>query len=190
MWKIITEPSVEPVNVPEAKTHLRVDHSTEDVYIGGLITAARRMAEMLTQRAFITQTIDLYLDEWPEAAINIPFPPLQSVSSIKYKDTTGTEYTWDAANYIVDIGREPGRVVLADGVSWPSASLYATSPITVRFLAGYGAAGSNVPAAIRQALLLLIGHLYENREATSQNVYQLPLGAEWLLWPYREWVFG
>ncbi len=188
--KIYTAPAAEPVTLTEVKLHLRVDHPNEDTPIGGWIATAREKVEMDTRRALITQTWDMTLDEWPkEDYIEVPLPPLASVTSITYIDKDGVSATFASSSYVVDTQNSPGRIVLAVGYSWPSVTLRAANGITVRYVCGYGATGSSVPASLRSAMLLLIGHYYENREATSQNVYQLPLGYEALITPYRVFTF-
>jgi len=187
--KLITAPAVEPVSLAEAKLQCRVDIGDDDALITGLIKAARESAETITRRALITQTWELVLDEFPEGdEIIVPLPPLVSITSIKYKDGDGVESTFAAANYIVNTDAEPGKVVLADGASWPSTSLYPTAAIRVRFVAGYGAAGSSAPASILAAIKLMVGHWYENRENSlpgGAEVQLLPMGVDALLWPYR-----
>lgn len=182
----ITAPTVEPVSLAEAKFHMRIDHTTEDVYIQGLISAARQELENITRRAFISQTWDLYLDAFPAGDVmELPLPPLISVTSIKYYDTAGVESTFASASYQLDTASAPARIALADGYSWPSTSLRTINGVAIRFVAGYGSLGSDVPPTLRQAVLLLTAHLYENREATSNNIYLLPLGIDALTWPYR-----
>jgi len=162
--KLITAPTVEPLTAAEAKAHCRVTISDDDTLIGNLITAARLYAEAVCRRAFIAQTCELYLDTWPKAsAIEIPLPPLSSVTSVKYIDADGQETTLASSAYIVDTVTEPGRVVLKEGQSWPGVTLRAVNGVIVRFVAG-GADAAAVPKHIKQALLLLIGHWYENRE--------------------------
>lgn len=157
-------------------------YSAEDSLLTALIQAAREYAEGYQNRALITQTWELVLDDWPnEDYIDIPLPPLQSVTDIKYKDTAGDETTWDDANYIVDIDSFLGRVALAYGCSWPSTALYPVAGIRIKFVAGYGLATS-VPAVTKAAILLLIGHLYENREASMEkNLNEIPFGVKALL---------
>lgn len=139
-------------------------YSAEDTLLTGLIQAAREYVEGYQNRALCTQTWELVLDDWPDDDyIEIPLPPLQSVTSIKYKDETGAETTWDGANYIVDPDSYLGRVVLAYGLSWPTDDLYPAGAIRIRFVAGY----TDVPATTKAAMLLLIGHWYENREAVN-----------------------
>ena len=183
---LITAPTAEPVSTVEAKAHLRVDISDDDTLIDVLVAAAREDVEARSWRALITQTWELVLDEWPSKSfIELPRPPLQSVTSVKYKDQDGSESTWAASNYIVDTDKEPGRVHLANGISWPTVSLYPTSGIRVRYVAGYGDDAADVPRRYVQAIKLMVGHLYENREAVvverGVNISNLPLGYAALL---------
>lgn len=162
---LITAPPEEPISLREAQKHLRVNPGDDDDLIVSEITAAREYCEAFQGRAYVTQAWELYLNDWPDLdAIAIPLPPLQSVESVSYKDVDGNVTTLAVdTDYIVDPKAQPGRVVLAYGKSWPTATLYPVNPITVQFTAGYGAP-SAVPQKMRQAMLLLIGHLYENRE--------------------------
>ena len=192
--KLYAGPTSEPVTVSEAKSHCRVDITDDDTLIGTLITAARQHVENVLRRALFTQTWDLVLDEWPWASgwITVPLAPLASVTSVTYYDTAGTLYTLAAASYTVDTVSEPGRIVLNDGYTWPSTSLRPANPIYVRFVAGWSTTGA-IPQAIKQAILLLIGHWYENREALATSgaiPKQLPLAVDALLAPYRvyRWV--
>jgi len=185
---LITPPAREPITLEEARNHLRVDLDDDDPYIQGLIQAAREMAEAFTWRALITQTWELALDAWPEGdTIELPRPPLQSVDSIIYTDSDGNANTMPASDYIVDTRSVPGRIVLAPGASWPSESLRPASAIVVRFVAGYGKEPRDVPRAIRHAMLLLIGHWYEQREQVIVGAIprEIPVGFRALLWPYR-----
>lgn len=157
-------------------------YSAEDTLLAALIQAAREYVEDYQNRALCTQTWELVLDSWPvRDYVELPKPPLQSVTSIKYKDSAGTESTWADTNYIVDPDSFLGRVVLADGISWPTATLYPAGGIRIQFVAGYGLA-ADVPQTTRQAMLLLIGHLYENREAgTDRALTEIPFGVKSLL---------
>ena len=190
--KLITAPAAEPVSTSEAKSHLRVDTTADDTYIGTLITVARQNVESHLRRALISQTWEVVLDAFPAGVIRLRKPPLASVTSIKYTDDEGNESTYSSANYVVDTDTEPGRVVLKSGQTWPAVTLAAANGVRVRYVAGYGAAGSNVPQAIRQAILLVIGSLYENREdvlvAQGVSIGVLPFGVVALLAPYR--IYG
>jgi len=186
---LVTAPTVEPVSLAEAKSHLRVDITDDNAYITSLITVVRMQVEEWLRRALITQTWRLTLDTWPAADhFLLPWPALQSVAGVAYIDDDGDSNTFSASKYIVDTDSEPGRVALNRGETWPGDTLQAINGVQVTYVAGYGDAASDVPEAIQQAILLQIGDLYENREATliaqGATVTQLP-AAERLLWPYR-----
>jgi uncharacterized phiE125 gp8 family phage protein len=139
--------------------------TTEDTLLTRLIESARSQAEAETWRALITQTWDAYLDAWPtKNYIALPFPPLQSVTSVSWKDTDGTETTLTVTtDYIVETnGTGYGRIVLPYGGTWPSGTMYPSNPIKIRFICGYGLAAA-VPSGIKAAMLLMISDLYENR---------------------------
>lgn len=165
-------------------------NTTGDPIVNALIETAREDAENFTKRALITQTWDLNLDTFP-TVIRIPKPPLVSVTHVKYYDTTGTLQTFSSSSYIVDAPAGPqcleGCISLAPNQSWPSIQTRKNA-VTVRFVAGYGAA-SAVPESIKQAMKLMIGHLYENRESVvitdrGSIVQEMPQAAQWLLGPY------
>jgi uncharacterized phiE125 gp8 family phage protein len=164
--------------------------SAEDTLISSLITTAREHVENVLRRALITQTWEMWLDYFPEGDLEIPLPPLASITSIKYYDTANAEATFAAANYFVDTKSNPGRVVLSYGTAWPSVSLRQINGVCITFVAGYGAAAA-IPQAIKQAMLLLIAYWYDQREAvltTGAMPKEVPLAVDALLMPHR--VFG
>jgi len=178
---LVTGPASEPITTAEAKSHLRVDFADDDTLIAALVTAARQMFEELNGRALFTQTWKLTLDRWPASGrIELPRPPLVSVTSIKYIDSAGVESTFSSGDYVVETGRTPGRVSLGYDKSWPTATLRPASPITITYVAGWTTTAA-IPERYKAAIKLLVGHWYENREAiiTSGAMPKaLPLGFE------------
>ena len=175
--KLITAPAVEPISVADAKLHLRVDSSSEDALISLMIQAAREECENEIRRALITQTWEKYLDSFP-AAIELFYPPLQSVTSISYVDAAGNAQTLAGTEYTVDDKQEPAWIVPADLKFWPLTRCVINA-VTVRFVCGYGSADTAVPKAIRNWLLIRIGDLFLNRqsvvmESGSINVASVP----------------
>jgi uncharacterized phiE125 gp8 family phage protein len=180
---LITAPTVEPVSLSEAKLHLRVDGTDDDDLITGLIVAARENCELVTRRALVTQTRELTLNKWPVyRGIHFPVLPLQSVTAITYTPDEGEAVVIDGGDYVVDTVY--GRLVLKADAVWPTAALQVVAAIKVRYVAGYGSAVA-VPQAIKQAMLLLIGEWYEQREA---GVVRDTGPAAALLSPYRNWT--
>jgi uncharacterized phiE125 gp8 family phage protein len=168
-------------------------NTTADPELVSWITAARQYAETFTHRSLITTTWDLKLDGFPSGDIWLPKAPLISVSTatgliVTYVDTAGSTQTWAESNYSADAPAGPqvgpGRVIPDYGVSYPS-TYGVPNCVTVRFAAGYGAA-SAVPAGIKAAMKLLIGHWWSNREAVSAgSMAEVPLAVESLLWPFK-----
>ena len=179
-----TVPTEEPVTLGEAKLHLRVDGSDDDDLITALIKAARDQCEAFTRRQFVTATYEYTLDGF-SGFIPLPRPPLDDVNSIAYVDSDGDDQTVDSGDYDVVTDTVIGYVQPAYGEVWPNVRGH-TNDITIDYDAGYGAA-SAVPDTLKAAIKLLVGHLYENREAVvvGTTVSKLPLAVESLLWPYR-----
>ena len=187
--KLKVAPVVEPVSVDEARLHLRVDkHDLEDSAIDEIIRAARVDAEAFQNRAYVTQTWEFYFDlgtlfRW--RALRVPLPPLQSVTEVAYRTSAGAWVPWvQNTDYFVDTIGEPGFVVFTDAAGIPSDSsgYWEVNPIRVTAVVGYGAP-EDVPASIRQAILLMVGHFYENREAVVVGTISspLPMGVKSLL---------
>jgi uncharacterized phiE125 gp8 family phage protein len=138
--------------------------TNNDIYIAALITAAREYCESYQNRAYITQTWELCLPDFPYNKIKIPLGKLQSITSIKYKDSTGTEKTLtNNTDYIYSTKGIIGIVVPAYGKTYPSFVPYPLDAVTIKFVCGYGDTAASVPAKIKQAMNLLISHWHENR---------------------------
>jgi uncharacterized phiE125 gp8 family phage protein len=181
--KLKTPPSVEPITLAEAKSHLRITSTDEDALIETWIKAAREWCEGYQNRAYITQTWELALDSFPnERIMKIPLPPLQSITSIKYYDPEGTETVFSSDDYEVDTYSEPGRVSLGYGKSWPYATLRPVNGVIIEFKAGYGDTADDVPEQVKQAVKVLVGELYEHREATDvKELKEIPFAVKALL---------
>lgn len=190
--ELYTGPTVEPLTATEAKQHLRVDHTDDDTLIESLIKAARRSAEVFQGRSYLTQTWKMYLDTFPcDKCIYLPFPPLQSVSSITYIDGNGDVQTLATSQYQVDAKSQPGRVILEPGYSWPATESGRVNAVIITFVAGYGATSASVPENIRHAIRLILGDMYTQRENTvvGSSVNQIPQSAKILLWQDRNFNF-
>lgn len=188
------EPYTEPVSLDEVKDHLRIEFTDHDSQLLGLITASREWVEEYLRRAIVQQTWKYYLQSWPSSdEFELPFPPLQSVTAIKYTDSDDSETTWDSDEYEVDTDSEPGRIVLAYGETWPSTTLHPKNPIEIEYVAGYDDDGGsppdyrvNIPQAIKEALILDIAMHYDMAKV-DVTLYEERRNA--LLYPYRVWRF-
>ena len=182
--QLITGPMGLAVDLATAKLHLRIDDASEDENVTRLIKAATSHVQQMTGRALLTQNWRLLLDSFPGGAIRVPMPPLHSVEAVTYIDAAGQEQTLPSSDYTVDSSGLFGAIWPAFGKSWP-ATIAHPMAVKVEFTAGYGDAAA-VPADLQAALLLLVGHYDQNREAVVVGTISsdLPLGVAALLAPY------
>jgi uncharacterized phiE125 gp8 family phage protein len=183
--KLITAPAETPVDLATAKAHVRVIGTAQDDLITLYLNASTGNLDGkdgILGRCLVTQTWEYALDAFPSEEIKIPLPPLQSVVSIKYLDTDGVEQTLSSARYLVDTSGEPGWVVV-DEDGWPE-TYDSANAVKIRFIAGYGAATA-VPAALRSAVLLHTGDLFENRQIGNDKQVFVNDAYDRLTWPYR-----
>lgn len=173
-----TPPAVEPVTVAEAKAHLRVDISDDDTYIGTLITAAREWCEQYLDRTLVSTQWVMRFDSFPYE-IELPRPPISSsgtTTAVTLTYTLGDDSTatLSTATYRVDRNSTPGVVRQLRAGSWPG-NLDDYNAVSVTWWAGYGSTGASVPAAIRHAILMLVGHWYESRSTVLVGSISKPL---------------
>jgi len=166
----------------EAKAHFNYEDTDKDSYITALIKAARQSCESETNRAFIEQTWVLGLETFP-AVIEVPFPPLMSITSIIYKDDNAVQTTLAATEYQVDTDSEPGRIAPARFCNWPTVDDKSFLPVKVTYKCGWSTAAS-VPSEIKQAILLMVGHWFANHESVEISNFvprEVPMAATMLL---------
>jgi uncharacterized phiE125 gp8 family phage protein len=175
-------------------------NTTSDPKLRMLIAAARQVAENITGRAFITQTWELVLDQFPSSwsssswhhhhpqssgrEIEIGMLPIQSVTSVKYYDAAAALQTVDEADYALDVDTLPGWLLPAVGFDWPS-TLDMAQAVVIRFVAGYGDSGVDVPAEIRMWIAAQVKAAWDNPDGLADNRYaKLPF-LDGLLDAYR-----
>lgn len=189
---IVTPPASLPVYLEQAKTHLAIplSETEHDELILALIGAATEVCEQITNRKFITQTLDLFLTDFPASnVIELPYGTLQSVTSIKYFDEALGEQTFTGAGYQVDGAGIVGLIMLTEDYDWPEVADELLRAVTIRFTCGYGTADA-VPKAIKQAILLYVGTLYNNRESIAAgSMSEVPDTVNLLLASYRIYGF-
>lgn len=159
---LVTAPVQEPVTLAEAKDWCRVTDDESDADLRAVVKAAREYVEMVLQRALITQTWKLILNEFSNP-IELPYPPLQSVTHVKYYDVNGTQQTLGSSYYTFSTDHEPGRITLAYGYSWPVLRGI-PDQIEIQYLCGYGLTPGEVPASYKLAMRQLVSHWNEHRE--------------------------
>ncbi|WP_414474318.1 head-tail connector protein [Microvirga sp. M2] len=192
---LITPPAAEPVTLDEVKDHLRVTNNLEDELLTSLIATARQKLDGprgLLGRCLITQQWKATLDGFSREIV-FPLAPVSAVSAIIYRDATGTEQALAPDAYMVAglQDDELGSISPVRGRAWPLIP-YSPGSVSVTFTAGYGDAPEDIPEPIRTAIKMLVGHLYENREAVtvaSGSMIETPIGWQDLIADYRMRAF-
>lgn len=193
--KAIGSVATEPVSLATARLHLRLDTSgsppthPDDALVEALISVAREAVESFTELTVAVNTFQMKLDYFENLAINLGTFPVNSITSIVYVDTNGANQTLSVNDYVLDTFSKPAQIVLAYDKSWPAVRNQPNA-VTVTFQAGFTGNTSPVtnviPKALRQAMLLTITDLYENRGAIgSKQNYEIPIMAQYLMAPYR-----
>jgi uncharacterized phiE125 gp8 family phage protein len=166
------------------KKHLRLDSSfddgSEDDFLLGLAEAALKLAEEMTGTSFLSKEETLRLDGFPPgaAAIELDWTPVQNITLVEYIDASGVSQELDVETVRLDSRKRVYPVLKPPfGQSWPR-TIAESESVTITAEVGF----EILPATVRSAALLIIGHLYENREAsTAVNVGELPMGVSMLL---------
>lgn len=167
------------ITIAEAKQHLRVDHAHEDDLIQGLILAAYMSAERQTRRSLVQQDLTIVIDSLPRGAIELSFAPVQELLSFDYTSPEGVPLSIPVEDMRLDTRRLYPLLIPKSG-EWPEV-IKEPECVSFTIRTGY----PKTPPDIRQAILLLIGHFYLNREAILIGKGQtLPMGADMLLKPY------
>lgn len=230
---LITRPDDEVVTLAEAKAQLRITTSDNDDMIAALIEAAVAQIDPAgggwLGRAIRPQTWELRSNGFPcyyigcgysrdfhrAYELELPYPPLISVDSVKYDDGNGVEQTLveDVGFRVFGLG-SIGKASIAPvyGGSWPSSVRCDPESVRIRFTSGYPTDFGNspptdiLPAPIKQAVLLMIKGLWglgeRNLFVSAETVdgvgsrqfvvtenagMVMRTASEGLLAPYRVW---
>lgn len=203
-WGVIAYPTVEPVTLEEAMDHLNIDlddRHNDNILRLIQIPTARQYCEGYRGQTLAPQTLEIgyggyappttvpeywqppMLNPWAADShyIALPYGPVSEVVSVIYRDAAGDEQTMDPADYVL-VG---DLLLLATGASWPAVAASANA-IAIRYIAGYtlpeDALPYPLPPLLRSAMLLMLGHLFDNRSAVEAGKLEtIPLGAQALM---------
>lgn len=184
--KVITPPSA-VLTLEQLRRHCKVDPpdvaNDADQDLSAALTAAHRFAEHYTGISIGSQTLELALDAFPAGGIQLLQGPVTSISSVKYIDVNGTEQTLSNILYALDDYSVPAWLLPAASTDWP-ASADVANAVKVRYVAGAAA----VDGAVAQALRLLAGLYFDNRNAADKGeMFDLPFGVKALLDTVKDW---
>ena len=179
-----TAPVTRPVSLDRVKRNLGLDNIRDfDTTLAELIASATNAVQSDLGRCLIETTYTMYLDKWPGREIQIPYPPLMSITHVKYYgDATETLDTLSTDDYTVSTGGDPGVIWLNEDKDWPDL-MDRPQPIEVKFKAGYGADQDDVPAAIQAAVVMTASYFFDQPlpVVTGTIATELPLGVSRLI---------
>ena len=175
MLRLITPPAAEPLTLTEVKAHLGITGTEQDAALALYLTAVRETTEKVLSRAFMPQVWEQVIDAFPTEEIQLPKVPVRSIVEVTYDDELGDEQVLAANQYYLDNISEPSWIFPTSDEWGSVATLDAVNAVRVQFVAGYAdledeeaVAQAAVPAPIKQALLLMLGHTYS---VSSQSLF-------------------
>lgn len=183
--KLNTGSSNLAVSRDEMKTYLRLesDITEDDTLIDSLIKAAETKIENICSIAITTKTYDGYLNDLP-GIVEVPVPPLQSISAITYYNDEYTGTVVDSDSYVVQTydNIEYGEIILKKGYTWPIPDA-TVNRFKITFVAGFGDDYSTIPDDLKTAIKMIVAHWYDNRESQ-----EIPPAAENLYMNYKVYL--
>jgi uncharacterized phiE125 gp8 family phage protein len=184
--EIVGAAPVPCVTVAEAKQHLRVEITDDDTLIAALIDAAQgHVEEVLAWQALTPRDYAASWDTWNGSEVWLPMPPVSEVTGVSIVDDEEGIVTVIDLDFVA-LDKGLGRIRLYGSAADPGAA----GRLHVEYTAGYATA----PGWARAAVLLLVGHLYENREGVvvgaGVSAIEAPLGVVALAEAHKAWRPG
>lgn len=189
--RVVAPANEEPFLPSDVWDHLRIDvfdsppATADDAWLSDIgIPASRAWAEAYCAISVAVQTLELAGRGFPTdsaQAIQLPFGPVRGVNSVLYIDGDGVEQSF--TDFELNAYTSPALLRPAFGFSWPTARDQDRS-VRIEYEAGYSddSPATPMPPNVRIGMLLMLGHLYENREdATSVDILRIPNGARTFL---------
>lgn len=218
--KLLTAPTVSPLSVDEVKAYLKIDGNDENDLIQALIDAATQRVESYIDKKLIEQEWAIYFDRLPSygraqpwtdgvidasvasvlggalSVIDLPFGPMMTLEEFNTYSDDGTKVVSNIGDFDIDTEGPFGRVCLKQGGVWPTTVLRGVNGIEIVATFGFGETADDVPVAIKQAIKLMVGKLYEDRgddrdgEMGGLGALAIPKTAMFLLEPHRSIKVG
>lgn len=189
---LLEAPAITPVTLTEVKDQLRIEHTDDDTLINRLINVAVSYTDVqgALGHAMISQKWGQWVDSTPPAAVKLILGPVLQVNAVKYYDTNGDLQTDTLTNYEVVGTSYATTVGPKENFSWPTTQ-DRSDAIRIEYTIGYGETAADVPETLRHALMMLIGHWYDNRETTMMDeLSNVPYGFDALMDMHRRCWYG
>lgn len=184
-----TPPTTYGHTAATAKLSGRITTTAEDTLVDGGLAGAGELLQGYLSMSLVGQTWTLKADGFPEAsaALDLPYGPVLSVTSVHYLNSANVRTLLDPAQYELQGAWPWSRLWPTHGSTWPG-TLRRWNAVEVVYVAGWHATDvTKVPADLRSALLLAFGSLFANREdlVVGTTAVELPLSAQRLARPWR-----
>lgn len=187
---LVTPPVETPISLEEAKEHLRIFHDDDDDTIAAYLASAVSFLDGhsgVLGRCLVSQEWTAAFPGWPGSGmLRLPFPDV-SEAVVAYSDADDAEHEVSASLFQLAHDAQGSFIWLRRGFNRPTVHDDRLDPVRVTFTAGYGDA-ADVPGALKAAIRLIVGHLYENRESVvvgTVDAKELPMGVAALVNPFR-----
>lgn len=174
-------PFGEPVSMELAKQHCRIALTSEDedLALAQYIRAAREWVEKYTGHVLVRRSFSQHFDCFA-TFLELWRRPIASVEEVGYSDSDGAAQVY--ADFVLKANRHPARIWPALNGAWPS--ILSRDGVIVTYVAGYDE--GETPEVLCQAILMLVAHWYNQREAaTDLNFSEVPFGVKTLCDQYR-----
>jgi uncharacterized phiE125 gp8 family phage protein len=187
--------TAEPVTLVQARAQCKVEaidasvsppvHPDDDL-LRGLITAAREAVENFTN-TIMTDAVYEYRTDCFGGCILLPRGPVSDIDWVKYLDENEALQLLATSVYYLDDNPWQPVVGLKKDQVWPVVALRRGDAVRVQFSGGFYSPTFPLPQGLVQAMLLLIGHWYRNREdaVVGTIITEIPMGAKILMMPHR-----
>lgn len=190
--ELLEAPATTPVTLTEVKDQLRVEHTDDDTLINRLISVAVAYTDVqgALGHAMITQKWGQWVNSTPPQTVKLLLGPLIAVTAVKYYDANGTLQTDTLSNYEIFGTEFSSTIGPKEGFAWP-VTQDRPDAIRIEYTIGYGSAATDIPETLRHALMMLIGHWYDNRETTMMDeLSNVPYGFDALMDMHRRAWYG
>ena len=172
------------ISTAALKLHCRVDHSDEDSLIESLRLAAIGKVQSMTGKMLDRVSVEFYMDGI--ADVYLPWAPLATVTSVGIKNADGSYSNMTGGYYYDTIANSP----TIEFSTYPSVLSDGFNQVKITGTVGYDASAGETPAALIQAVRLLVEHWYQFRgQGSVVNVNSIPMGVEALISEHRNVYF-
>ena len=166
------------------ESHLRVTYADDSTYIDALAYAALQAMENEIGEKFGSVDVVAYNSEFTRS-FTLPYNAVRmGTPTVKYYNESGVLTTIDAANIKKSLAGYPTLVEISRDFAPTGIAKDNAKTMEISFTVN---AKTPFPKSLQQAVLLMMGHLYENREAVmGGKVVEPPLAFKYLCSQHKQ----